>query len=80
MNSITAEQPGVVVSAVNRADLLQRAGHHHPPPPGVSDVLGLLCPFPEIPAPHAARAHDLPESGELVGEILHTARPDGECW
>src|SRR5215210_1752493 len=32
----------VVASAVNRADLLQRAGHY-PPPPGASDVLGLEC-------------------------------------
>ncbi|MGY1704064.1 NAD(P)H-quinone oxidoreductase [Geodermatophilus sp. SYSU D00697] len=40
-------QPGevlvdVVATAVNRADLLQRAGHY-PPPPGASDVLGLEC-------------------------------------
>jgi putative PIG3 family NAD(P)H quinone oxidoreductase len=32
----------VVASAVNRADLLQRAGHY-PPPPGASEVLGLEC-------------------------------------
>jgi putative PIG3 family NAD(P)H quinone oxidoreductase len=32
----------VVASAVNRADLLQRAGHY-PPPHGASDVLGLEC-------------------------------------
>ncbi|MGB3699599.1 MAG: NAD(P)H-quinone oxidoreductase [Gordonia sp. (in: high G+C Gram-positive bacteria)] len=30
----------VVAAGVNRADLLQRAGHY-PPPPGASDVLGL---------------------------------------
>ncbi|MDE0225563.1 MAG: NAD(P)H-quinone oxidoreductase [Gammaproteobacteria bacterium] len=29
-------------SAVNRADLVQRAGHY-PPPPGASDILGLEC-------------------------------------
>lgn len=29
-------------AGVNRADLLQRAGHY-PPPPGVTDVLGLEC-------------------------------------
>jgi len=29
-------------TAVNRADLLQAAGHY-PPPPGVTDVLGLEC-------------------------------------
>jgi len=29
-------------TAVNRADLLQKAGHY-PPPPGASDVLGLEC-------------------------------------
>lgn len=29
-------------AGVNRADLLQRAGHY-PPPPGASDVLGLEC-------------------------------------
>ena len=32
----------VVATAVNRADLLQRAGAY-PPPPGASDVLGLEC-------------------------------------
>lgn len=32
----------VVASAVNRADLLQRAGFY-PPPPGASDILGLEC-------------------------------------
>lgn len=32
----------VVASGVNRADLLQRAGHY-PPPPGESSILGLEC-------------------------------------
>ena len=32
----------VHTTAVNRADLLQRAGHY-PPPPGASDILGLEC-------------------------------------
>jgi putative PIG3 family NAD(P)H quinone oxidoreductase len=32
----------VRTAGVNRADLLQRAGHY-PPPPGASDVLGLEC-------------------------------------
>ncbi|MGQ0483321.1 MAG: NAD(P)H-quinone oxidoreductase [Pseudonocardia sp.] len=32
----------VAASAVNRADLLQRAGFY-PPPPGASDILGLEC-------------------------------------
>jgi putative PIG3 family NAD(P)H quinone oxidoreductase len=32
----------VVATAVNRADLLQRAGSY-PPPPGASDILGLEC-------------------------------------
>ncbi|MGY1813898.1 NAD(P)H-quinone oxidoreductase [Blastococcus sp. SYSU D00820] len=32
----------VVATAVNRADLLQRAGHY-PPPPGASEILGLEC-------------------------------------
>ncbi len=32
----------VAASAVNRADLLQRAGHY-PPPAGASEVLGLEC-------------------------------------
>jgi putative PIG3 family NAD(P)H quinone oxidoreductase len=32
----------VVATAVNRADLMQRAGRY-PPPPGASDVLGLEC-------------------------------------
>ena len=32
----------VHATAVNRADLLQAAGHY-PPPPGASDVLGLEC-------------------------------------
>ncbi len=32
----------VVATAVNRADLLQRAGHY-PPPRGASEVLGLEC-------------------------------------
>ena len=32
----------VAATAVNRPDLLQRAGHY-PPPPGASDVLGLEC-------------------------------------
>src|SRR4051794_19678499 len=33
---------GVVAAGVNRADLLQAAGHY-PPPPGASEVLGLEC-------------------------------------
>src|SRR4051812_15789655 len=32
----------VRATAVNRADLLQRAGHY-PPPPGASPILGLEC-------------------------------------
>ncbi len=32
----------VAASAVNRADVLQAAGHY-PPPPGASDILGLEC-------------------------------------
>src|ERR671933_778698 len=32
----------VVATAVNRADLLQRAGSY-PPPPGASEILGLEC-------------------------------------
>src|SRR5918911_4879937 len=32
----------VVATAVNRADLLQRAGNY-PPPPGASHILGLEC-------------------------------------
>ncbi len=32
----------VAATAVNRADLMQAAGHY-PPPPGASDVLGLEC-------------------------------------
>lgn len=32
----------VSATAVNRADLLQRAGHY-PPPPGASEILGLEC-------------------------------------
>lgn len=32
----------VAASAVNRADLLQRAGHY-PPPPGASEIPGLEC-------------------------------------
>ena len=32
----------VAATAVNRADLLQRAGNY-PPPPGASDILGLEC-------------------------------------
>jgi putative PIG3 family NAD(P)H quinone oxidoreductase len=32
----------VAATAVNRADLLQRAGHY-PPPPGASPILGLEC-------------------------------------
>jgi putative PIG3 family NAD(P)H quinone oxidoreductase len=32
----------VAATAVNRADLLQRAGHY-PPPPGASEILGLEC-------------------------------------
>jgi tumor protein p53-inducible protein 3 len=33
---------GVRASGVNRADLLQAAGHY-PPPPGASEILGLEC-------------------------------------
>jgi putative PIG3 family NAD(P)H quinone oxidoreductase len=33
---------GVTASGVNRADLLQAAGHY-PPPPGASEILGLEC-------------------------------------
>jgi putative PIG3 family NAD(P)H quinone oxidoreductase len=32
----------VAATAVNRADLMQRAGHY-PPPPGASELLGLEC-------------------------------------
>jgi len=32
----------VAAAGLNRADLLQRAGHY-PPPPGVTDILGLEC-------------------------------------
>ena len=32
----------VAATAVNRADLAQRAGGY-PPPPGASDILGLEC-------------------------------------
>jgi len=32
----------VAAAAVNRADLLQAAGHY-PPPPGASDILGMEC-------------------------------------
>ncbi|MBA1272646.1 NAD(P)H-quinone oxidoreductase [Stutzerimonas azotifigens] len=32
----------VAAAGINRADLLQRAGHY-PPPPGVTDTLGLEC-------------------------------------
>jgi putative PIG3 family NAD(P)H quinone oxidoreductase len=32
----------IAAAGLNRADLLQRAGHY-PPPPGASDVLGLEC-------------------------------------
>lgn len=32
----------VAATAVNRADLVQRAGHY-PPPPGVTEILGLEC-------------------------------------
>lgn len=32
----------VVATALNRADLVQRAGHY-PPPPGVTSILGLEC-------------------------------------
>ncbi|MDQ2836122.1 MAG: NAD(P)H-quinone oxidoreductase [Actinomycetota bacterium] len=32
----------VAATAVNRADLIQRAGHY-PPPPGASQILGLEC-------------------------------------
>lgn len=32
----------VAATAINRADLVQRAGHY-PPPPGTTDVLGLEC-------------------------------------
>ena len=32
----------VLATAVNRADLVQRAGHY-PPPPGVTEILGLEC-------------------------------------
>ncbi|MFA5504924.1 MAG: NAD(P)H-quinone oxidoreductase [Vulcanimicrobiota bacterium] len=32
----------ITATAVNRADLSQRAGHY-PPPPGITDILGLEC-------------------------------------
>jgi len=32
----------VAAAGLNRADLLQRAGHY-PPPSGVTDILGLEC-------------------------------------
>ena len=41
-------------AGVNRADLLQRAGHY-PPPPGASEVLGLECAGEVIEAGASAR-------------------------
>ncbi|MDO4910032.1 MAG: NAD(P)H-quinone oxidoreductase [Corynebacterium sp.] len=47
----------IVASGVNRADILQAAGHY-PPPPGITDVLGL----------EAVGIRE--DTGELVGALL----------
>ncbi|MDO4910740.1 MAG: NAD(P)H-quinone oxidoreductase [Corynebacterium sp.] len=47
----------VTAAGVNRADLLQAAGHY-PPPPGVTDILGLEC------------VGVREDTGELVGALL----------
>ncbi|WP_084399361.1 NAD(P)H-quinone oxidoreductase [Henriciella aquimarina] len=49
LGEVTRPQPGphevlvkVAAAGLNRADLVQRAGHY-PPPPGASDIMGLEC-------------------------------------
>lgn len=46
----------VHATAVNRADLMQRAGFY-PPPPGASDVLGLECAGEVISIPNDTQTH-----------------------
>jgi putative PIG3 family NAD(P)H quinone oxidoreductase len=46
----------VHATAVNRADLMQRAGHY-PPPPGASEILGLECAGEIIDIPAGTHTH-----------------------
>ena len=46
----------VRATAVNRADLMQRAGHY-PPPPGASEILGLECAGEIIDIPAGTDTH-----------------------
>ena len=57
----------VAATAVNRADLLQRAGNY-PPPPGASHILGLEC---------SGRIVELGEgvTGWQVGDEVCALRP-----
>lgn len=56
----------VTAAGVNRADVVQRAGHY-PPPPGASDVLGLECSGEMVELGKGVVGHHL---GETVCALL----------
>lgn len=56
----------VHASAVNRADLAQRAGRY-PPPPGVTEILGLEC---SGVVSEVAQGVQWPQVGESVCALL----------
>ena len=56
----------VAATALNRADLVQRAGHY-PPPPGVTEILGLEC---SGVVKEVAEGVDWPKPGERVCALL----------
>ena len=59
----------VHATAVNRADLLQRAGHY-PPPPGASEILGLECAGEDVGTGKRVMAL-LPGGGYAEEAVVH---------
>lgn len=90
-----ALQPGQVrvrikAAGINRADLLQKAGHY-PPPPGATDILGLECAGEvlETAGPGRWQPGDrvcaLLAGGGMADEVVVDARhllpvPEGMSW
>lgn len=56
----------VAATAINRADLVQRAGHY-PPPPGVTQILGLEC---SGTVSEVAEGVEWPKVGDRVCALL----------